>query len=365
MTQNNKWTFKTMLVSIVTTLIVLGLIFLITGYPNNNKTNLTPVNTNTPTTPNNTTNNNNDTITNNTSNKDIVVTIIDDKRCVNCNTDLLEENLKQAPFLKNAKFVRKDFSDKWVEKFVKKEKISLLPAVLLNKGKVDPSMDKYLTKLDNNNYSLAIGAKFNPFVKRSDKWFLMLNKKELTKIKDNSFIHWKKDAKITWLEYSDLECPFCAKLHNSSTPNDLETKYGDKLNQIYNHFPLNFHKDALKAAQALECIMEQKWKWHDEDFYTMIKESYKKYWNNNFDLNWFYDLAKEKLNVDIDKIKSCVKSEKYKEKVLSEQSVWANTFGVTWTPWNVLINNETWEYAVISWAYPTSEFEKIIDKLLK
>jgi hypothetical protein len=45
-------------------------------------------------------------------------------------------------------------------------------------------------------------------------------------------------------------------------------------------------------------------------------------------------------------------------------SVGQATFGVTGTPGNVLINNATGEYEVLSGAYPTPAFEAIIDKLL-
>jgi protein-disulfide isomerase len=47
------------------------------------------------------------------------------------------------------------------------------------------------------------------------------------------------------------------------------------------------------------------------------------------------------------------------------QNAGAQLFGITWTPGNVLINNNTGEYDIISWAYPTASFETIIDKLLK
>jgi protein-disulfide isomerase len=72
----------------------------------------------------------------------------------------------------------------------------------------------------------------------------MLDKTKLQALKDSSFIKGNKDAKITRIEYSDLECPYCAKLHNSDTEDALKAKYGDKLNIIYNHFPLAFHKNA-------------------------------------------------------------------------------------------------------------------------
>lgn len=294
--------------------------------------------------------------------KNLIITVIDDKRCVDCNTTSIVSQLRQAPFLKWSKFNIEDFSDKGVSDFLKAKNIKALPAVLLNKWKVDPSMDKYLSKIDDNTYSLAIGWRFNPFAKRSAKWFLLLDKAELKNIKDSSFIKWNKDAKITWLDYSDLECPFCAKLYNSSTEDDLIAKYGTNLNIIYNHFPLSFHKESKHAAEALECIASVKWK---DAFYTMIKESYAKYNNNNFDLEGFYQLAADKVWTKVKDIKSCVDKKTFLDKVDKEMAKWAELFKITWTPWNVLINNETWEYAVISWAYPTASFEKVIDKLLK
>ncbi|USN57877.1 MAG: hypothetical protein H6767_06005 [Candidatus Peribacteria bacterium] len=47
-----------------------------------------------------------------------------------------------------------------------------------------------------------------------------------------------------------------------------------------------------------------------------------------------------------------------------QQKIGADTFGITGTPGNVLINNETGEYEVLSGAYPTASFEDVIDRLL-
>jgi hypothetical protein len=44
------------------------------------------------------------------SNK-IVITIINDRRCTNCQTEQLINQLKLTPFLTSAKFIEKDFSD--------------------------------------------------------------------------------------------------------------------------------------------------------------------------------------------------------------------------------------------------------------
>jgi protein-disulfide isomerase len=192
----------------------------------------------------------------------------------------------------------------------------------------------------------------------SDKGFLVLDKKVLEDIKSNSYLKWNKDAKVTWIEYSDLECPFCAKLHNSGTPEALEKKYSKDLNQVFQNFPLAFHKNALSWAEALECLGEEKWV---DAYYELKHISFK---NEKSDLSFLIDEA-VKLWANKDKITKCIADKTFADKIDKQQKTGTERFGVTGTPWNVLINNETWEYSVISWAYPASSFEEIIDKLLK
>jgi hypothetical protein len=45
-------------------------------------------------------------------------------------------------------------------------------------------------------------------------------------------------------------------------------------------------------------------------------------------------------------------------------NVGSEVFGITWTPWNVLVNTSTLEYEILSGAYPASYFEDIINRLL-
>ncbi len=64
------------------------------------------------------------------------------------------------------------------------------------------------------------------------------------------------NAPVTLVEYSDLECPVCAKMQE-----ELETevvpKYGDKLRVVFKEFPLvTIHDWALTAAIAAQCIYQ-------------------------------------------------------------------------------------------------------------
>lgn len=295
------------------------------------------------------------------------ITVYDDKRCTNCPTQEVIDQLKLLPSISWVEIIKKDFLDTWVEKYLKDNEVTALPLIVFSTNNFDVSKDEwpenakinnYLIQLPSSEYSLSIWANFNPFIKRSAKWFLILEKDKLQKIKDSSYVKWNKNAKITWIEYSDLQCPFCAKLHNNWTAVDLQKKYGDKLNIIFNHFHLEFHENAQIAAEALECTTEQKWA---DVFYKLIDKIYvDEISSKSYIIEQAVSLWANKTNLE-----KCINDGKYTQKVKDQMKVWTEMFAVTWTPWNVLINNETWEYEVISGAYPTSEFERVIDSLLK
>jgi len=62
------------------------------------------------------------------------------------------------------------------------------------------------------------------------------------------------DAAVTLVEFSDLECPFCARLH-PTLARIVEER--DDVNWIYRHFPLStIHSSARSAAIASECVAE-------------------------------------------------------------------------------------------------------------
>lgn len=290
----------------------------------------------------------------------LVITVIDDKRCTSCMTKEIVDQLKQIPFFIWATYVEKDFSEVWIGDYLKQNDIKKLPVVILSTNNIKDNweMQPYLKLLADKQYTLDIGSSFDPFVTRSDKWFVILDKETLSKIKSNTYLKGNKDAKISWIEYSDLECPYCAKLYNSDVRSQIENNYGDKVNKYFNHFPLDFHQNAMDAARIMECIWEQKW---TEGFYGLLDKSFSSE-NSNKDY-----LIEESVNLWADKTKleKCIDDKKYDDKIYEQQSFWTATFGISWTPASVLINNETGEYEVIPGANPFSEFQKVIDKLLK
>lgn len=178
--------------------------------------------------------------------------------------------------------------------------------------------------------------------------------------KDYSFM-WKTDAKVSIIEYSDLECPYCKRLYESDAIKNVVTENAENINYTFKHFPLNFHQNAPKQHEALECAREL---WGEKMYFTMMDEIFKRTTSNGtgFRLDKLSPLAKE-LGMDETKFQSCLDEWKYKQKVDDAMSEWARLFGINGTPWIVVINNQTGKYEVISGAQPQSAIEAAYEKV--
>ncbi len=79
------------------------------------------------------------------------------------------------------------------------------------------------------------------------------------------------DAKVTIVEFSDFECPFCSRAANVS--HQVKEKYGDKVRFVFRQFPLSFHKNAHTAAEAALAAHSQGkfWEFHDKLFANQQK----------------------------------------------------------------------------------------------
>lgn len=71
------------------------------------------------------------------------------------------------------------------------------------------------------------------------------------------------DAKVTVVEFSDFQCPFCTRA--ASVVHQIKEKYGDKVRFVFRQYPLPMHGDAHVAAQASLAAHQQGkfWEFHD------------------------------------------------------------------------------------------------------
>ncbi len=76
-----------------------------------------------------------------------------------------------------------------------------------------------------------------------------------------------KNGKVTIVEFSDFECPFCVRAY--PTVKQVLNEYKNDVTLYYKQFPLTqIHPQAEKAAEASLCALDQGkfWEWHDKIF---------------------------------------------------------------------------------------------------
>lgn len=153
-------------------------------------------------------------------------------------------------------------------------------------------------------------------------------------------------AKVTIVEFSDYECPFCVKAEE--TMKAVLAAYPEKIRLVYRDFPLPMHSKAPKAAEAAQCAGDQGkfWEMHDRLFAA----------NGKIDVPDLKAYARE-IGVDGAKFDSCLDSGN-KAKVVEANRKAGEEAGVTGTP-AFFINGR-----VLSGAQPADAFKAIIDQEL-
>jgi len=155
------------------------------------------------------------------------------------------------------------------------------------------------------------------------------------------------DAPVTIIEFSDYECPFCGRFYSQTLP-EIQEKYIDtgKVRLVYRDFPLGFHAQAQKAAEAAECAGEQDkyFDMHDLLFESGLGDSK------------YSDYA-EDIGLDVDAFEECLDSDAMASEVQSDFSA-GQAAGVTGTP-AFFVNGQK-----LVGAQPFSVFEAAIEAAL-
>jgi len=98
-------------------------------------------------------------------------------------------------------------------------------------------------------------------------------KVDMPQITESDHVTGAKNGKITIVEFSDFECPYCGR-HKTTTDQILQN-YKDDVTLVFKHFPLSFHQYAKQAAVASECANEQGkfWEMYDKLFELNNKQT--------------------------------------------------------------------------------------------
>jgi len=181
-----------------------------------------------------------------------------------------------------------------------------------------------------------------------------INAKSL--IEDNDPVLGNRNAEISIIEFSDFQCPFCARAFQGALADFKQSNYftDGKVNLVYKQFPLNsIHPYAQKAAEASLCAQEQGkfWEYHDKLFTNQ----------QALDVTSLKSYASQ-LGLDTGKFNSCLDDGKYRNEV-SKETAQATSAGGQGTPFFVIVNTKTGDATAISGAYPWPQFEAAINSV--
>jgi len=167
-----------------------------------------------------------------------------------------------------------------------------------------------------------------------------------------------KNAPLTVVEFTDYQCPFCQRFHVTSYP-DLKKNYIDtgKVRFYSRDLPLDFHANAMRAAQAARCANDQGQYWKMREIMSANPEK--------LEMGNLLSFATD-LKMDIGKFRTCVESEKYKNAVQTD-AMEAMKIGATGTPTFVVGKStpEGVDGEVMIGAMPYAMFDEKLKSLQK
>ena len=264
--------------------------------------------------------------------------------------DLIEKRLLEEAAKKKGKsveeFVKEEIDNKIAEPG--EEEIKALYEAKKGKDSLpfEKVKDQIITYLKQSKKNAARQELIAKLRTESDVKVLLEPPRVKVDIGDAPFVG-PKDAKVTLVEFSDYQCPFCKRVR--PTIWKLTEDYKDNLRYVFMDFPLSFHQFAKKTHEAAHCAGDQG-KYFDYN---------KKIFDNQTNLT-VTDLKKyaKEMGLNTSKFDKCLDKGEHAKDV-EEQQERGMQIGVTGTP-AYFING-----IQISGAQPIASFKEIIDDELK
>ena len=176
---------------------------------------------------------------------------------------------------------------------------------------------------------------------------------------DDDPIMGNPNAPITIIEFSDFQCPFCARFHTQTLPLILE-EYIDhgKVKLVFRDFPIqSIHPNALPASIAAECANEQG---KFREMHDMLFEKQNK-WNKLSTADAISLFSKYASDIQLEQgvFDTCLTSGKYIEEIKNDLDD-GRKYGVSGTP-GFFVGNDEIGYVELKGAQPFESFKKVID----
>ncbi len=144
---------------------------------------------------------------------------------------------------------------------------------------------------------------------------------------DDDAVMGDPNAPVTIVEFSDYECPFCGRFYTETLPL-LKQQYVDtgKAKIVFRDFPLSFHPNAQKAAEAAECVGDQG---GDEAYFEMHDLIFEN--QQSLSVSSLKQWARTVAGINGAEFDSCLDSGKFASEVQADFNEGAQ-YGVSGTP---------------------------------
>jgi protein-disulfide isomerase len=200
-----------------------------------------------------------------------------------------------------------------MKKFLRYAKLAALPLVLLLPlGAQDAAKDAGITRQQADQILNEL-RQIRQLLERQQAQAPRPQEEQATRAKLNLAgfaMLGSKEAPLTIVEFTDYQCPFCQRFHTTAFP-DLKKNYIDtgKVRFYSRDLPLDFHSNAMRAAQAARCASDQGQFWQLRDVMGANP--------NKLDMDSLVADAAD-LKMDVPAFRACVESEKYKNAVQTD-----------------------------------------------
>lgn len=162
------------------------------------------------------------------------------------------------------------------------------------------------------------------------------------------------DASIVLIEYSDLQCPFCASIH--PTLKRIVAESGGEIAWAYRHFPLeNIHSQARPAAVASECIAKLA---GNDAFWRFVNTIFVNQGQMN---SAYYTQIATGLGANTAAFKACIASGEFEATVDADYTE-AVTNGGNGTPFTIVVGKNG-VMAPFSGALPYAQIMAVINSV--
>jgi protein-disulfide isomerase len=155
------------------------------------------------------------------------------------------------------------------------------------------------------------------------------------------------NAKVTLVNYDDLQCPFCSRMH-VTLMQEILPEYGDKIKIVYKDFPLSMHPWAEHSANDANCLAAQNGTafWEFADYVHANQKGIsagQDLQKSKAELDRIALDTGKKYNADMTKLQACIKDQP--DKQLKASMAEGESLGLNATP-TMFINGQKLEGAV-------------------